>query len=385
MKKILLIGLICMSVVLAASVSGCTEKNAGETGSHIAADTDTSATDNNNEQEEKDVSAQNSLLDDSQGTPITMRYEGIRQGNITDFSAESTETAKKVVNAIKKIKVIKEVPDPESDESDDITIIYDSNGQDRLIFQGERLVIDDKFYEVSGYDELITVINEANGQDEQGEQNDSEEQTASDVIYAASVHTTPALWDDDKGELIEVAFRYDEETASDYFETDDKTMLAELEKAIDGIKLTAESSERTSDNGVILLYKAKKKSGRIEFENRRAVIDGKAYDTEGYSELSKVLDKIEENYPEWKKKYDDFALGLSAVENRVSEMCTGDTYKNADEKTKRSMALELLKKLESEELVKKGSIYDGEDMVSYQYSVGGTGAIQFKGFDPMMN
>ena len=360
MKKILLIGLLCVSTIMfAVSAAGCTEKGLQEVVSGINADSEPSVKDDSDVQE---VSAQNSLLDASKGTPVIMRYEGIRQGNITDFSAESTETAKTAVNAIKKIKVIKEVPDPESDESDDITIIYDSNGQDRLIFQGGRLVIDDKFYEVSGYDELITVINEANSQDEQGEQDDSDEQTSSGVTYAASVHTMPSLWDDDKGELVEVAFRYDEETVSDYFETDDKTMLAELEKAIDGIKLTAESSERTRGNGVILLYNAK-----------------------NYAELSKVLKKIEENYPEWQKKYDDFVLGMSKVDNRVSEMCTSDTYKNADEKTKHGMALELLKKLESEGLIKKDSICDSNDSISYGYSVGGFGAIQLKGFDPMMN
>ena len=217
MKKILLIGLLCVSTIMfAVSAAGCTEKGLQEVVSGINADSEPSVKDDSDVQE---VSAQNSLLDASKGTPVIMRYEGIRQGNITDFSAESTETAKTAVNAIKKIKVIKEVPDPESDESDDITIIYDSNGQDRLIFQGGRLVIDDKFYEVSGYDELITVINEANSQDEQGEQDDSDEQTSSGVTYAASVHTMPSLWDDDKGELVEVAFRYDEETVSDYFET----------------------------------------------------------------------------------------------------------------------------------------------------------------------
>ena len=383
MKKILLIGLLCVSTIMfAVSAAGCTEKGLQEVVSGINADSEPSVKDDSDVQE---VSAQNSLLDASKGTPVIMRYEGIRQGNITDFSAESTETAKTAVNAIKKIKVIKEVPDPESDESDDITIIYDSNGQDRLIFQGGRLVIDDKFYEVSGYDELITVINEANSQDEQGEQDDSDEQTSSGVTYAASVHTMPSLWDDDKGELVEVAFRYDEETVSDYFETDDKTMLAELEKAIDGIKLTAESSERTRGNGVILLYNAKNKNGRIEYENKKEDIRGKAYETEGYAELSKVLKKIEENYPEWQKKYDDFVLGMSKVDNRVSEMCTSDTYKNADEKTKHSMALELLKKLESEGLIKKDSICDSNDSISYGYSVGGFGAIQLKGFDPMMN
>lgn len=201
--------------------------------------------------------------------------------------------------------------------------------------------------------------------------------------------TEPPLypWDSDKrkGDLVEISFRHTEEAESEYFKTDDKEMLKKLQNALDGIKIIGESDKRYNDSGIILFYTQKSNSGRLNFEHGGLLCDGVRYETEGYEELENVLKEIEEAYPEWSKKYDEWIHRMSVVEDTVQETASSDEYKKADIEKRRSMILPVLEKLEKDGYIKPGSIYDSGDTITYSYIDGASGGIMLREFDPMMN
>lgn len=203
-----------------------------------------------------------------------------------------------------------------------------------------------------------------------------------------SVKPDISVTEDIKGELTEATFRYTDEAPTAYYTTDDKNMLKKLSDALGSIKIVKECTDSSGEKGVILFFTGNNNSGRISFDNGCYVKDGKQYEIDGYDKLEAVLKEIKDNYPEWSKKYDEWIHKMSAAENRIQELCTSDEYKNSDTDGKRKQALELLNKLTDEGLIKKGSVYDSGDTISYTFNCsdeGVLGAIKLTDFDPMMN
>ena len=196
-------------------------------------------------------------------------------------------------------------------------------------------------------------------------------------------------WDDNNGELLEISFHWiGEGGASDFIRTDDKEMLDKLRSALKGIRVIKESEERVTDDSTVILYTADRKSGRIDFEHGGLVKDGKRYDIEGYTALQTVLNEIEDRFPEWKKKYDEWIHRMSEASDRIKEVTTGYSYQKADTEARRTTILKLLHTLETDGLVKDGSIYDDGGTISFMYNCseeGVCGGIMIKDPDPMMN
>ena len=204
----------------------------------------------------------------------------------------------------------------------------------------------------------------------------------------ANDSTLSSISDEIKGKIVEMTFRYTDETPETYYCTDDNDMLAKLTNALNGITTGKELSSPASGNGVIIFFTGKGSSGRLDFRDGCRVKNGKAYETNGYDALDSVLKEIKEKYPEWKKKYEDWIHKMSEAENRIQELTTSDEYLNTDIEGKRSMLTKLLNTLTDEELIKKGSICDSGDTISYVYNCsdeGISGAVMLTGFDPMMN
>lgn len=197
------------------------------------------------------------------------------------------------------------------------------------------------------------------------------------------------IWDDSKGELVEICYRFAGETAdTDYYRTDDAVLLEKLTAALKGLKVQKETDERVTDDTVILLYTAKNSSGRLTFEHGGLIEKGKRYELEGYPALAKVLTEIADSYPAWKEKYDEWIHRMSAVQDPVKEMTTSDEYQAAALDQRRTMAMNLLKQLEEKELIKSGSIYDGGDAISFVYNCdesGVSGAVMLQDFDARFN
>ncbi len=194
----------------------------------------------------------------------------------------------------------------------------------------------------------------------------------------------PTLWNDKSRELVEVYYRNSSDNFTDFYSTDEKDLLDQLNEALKGIRIIKESENR-SNNKVILLYTSKNDSGRITFEDGNVIIDGKSYEIEGYDRIDKVLKKITDQYPEWIKKYDEWIIHMGITDHCIAEAAAEDTYKNANTKEKSEIMVKLLNKLADEGFVEKSSILASDEMISYSYVGGGLGGIQLKEFDPMMN
>ena len=82
-----------------------------------------------------------------------------------------------------------------------------------------------------------------------------------------------------------------------------------------------------------------------------------------------------------KKILDDMHI----AEERMKEVLTSEEYENADEEHKKELAIKLLSELAEEGYIIKESIMENEDSISFSYSGGILGGIQYRGFDPYMN
>lgn len=84
---------------------------------------------------------------------------------------------------------------------------------------------------------------------------------------------------------------------------------------------------------------------------------------------------------------DDDLENMHTAEERISELTNSQEYKDSNDEQKRSAVEKLLKELENEGLIEKGSIMydDSQMMFSFQYKGGILGGIMLKEFDPMMN
>ena len=76
------------------------------------------------------------------------------------------------------------------------------------------------------------------------------------------------------------------------------------------------------------------------------------------------------------------------VDNAVSELMQSEEWQNADTKSRRALACELLRGLADEGLVtfdEKAAMEDDYDTVSYEYTSGGLGGIGVEDRDPLLN
>ncbi len=221
----------------------------------------------------------------------------------------------------------------------------------------------------------------------ENEKSSAASDASSSQSSAISENKDISVTKDINGDLVEISFRYTDETPIKYYGTDEKDMLKKLSDALGAIKTGNETGNADGKNSLIILFTAKS-SGRIEFEDGCYVKNGKKYETAGYEKLDTVLKEIRDKYPEWSKKYDEWIHRMSAAEDRIKELGTSDSYINADIEGKRKQALELLNQLTDEGLIKANSISDSGDMISYRINCsdeGVMGGIMLNEFDPMMN
>ena len=234
---------------------------------------------------------------------------------------------------------------------------------------------------------------DASENDTSGADLSSDEPSASDVPSDeasddASGSSDGKLWDESMGDIKEAAFRYEKIYSTDYFKSDDEPMMKKLADALRAMRITGEADERVDDDTVILLYTAESRSGMLLFEHGNLIREGKAYTVEGFAGLQSVLDEIEQAYPEWKNKYDEWIHKLSDARLRIEEMTFSDAYMNGDLETRREMSLDLLHILENNGMIKKGSIEDSGDNISFTFDCseeGVLGGIMLREFDPIMN
>ena len=74
---------------------------------------------------------------------------------------------------------------------------------------------------------------------------------------------------------------------------------------------------------------------------------------------------------------------MQLVDDRIHELTNSESFENGDIKEKSKLAMELLKTLEGEGLIRRDSIYDGGDTISFIYECceeGVCGGIMLRSF-----
>ena len=187
----------------------------------------------------------------------------------------------------------------------------------------------------------------------------------------SSLDASQKIWDEKKGELIEVSVRFKDEDGYVYYNADEKDILKKLTSALK--KLEPGDPEKASGKKVVLFYTADNDSGMLDFEDGSLMGNGEKTALNNYGDLEKIFEEIKKNAPEHKKKYSDYTNKLSYTGNRIKELTCSFEYQKADNKKKLEMAEKHLRQLESEGLVKKGSICVNEDSVTFTYDCGKDG------------
>ncbi len=196
------------------------------------------------------------------------------------------------------------------------------------------------------------------------------------------------VWKEGLGDPVSLNYSQGLESGVMSYNTTDADLLKELTEALKKSEIEKPTEERVLDDSQELTFTFEDESTYfIKFEGKGFLYNNDRYIINNASEVQAALDKIKQASVKdgTAKEYNEWIVNMARVEERVSHMCSSDEYENADTEKKRELALELLRQLESDGLITKGSIYSSDEMISYQYSGGGTGGIQLTQFDPYMN